>query len=90
MEYSEYGKRKITEAIEQYKQGMFKVWAVIADYRPRNNHKPVYYVIAGSVREAKSYVKTVMNYMEIYECTAVDDSRAIELLSDPFCWIFNF
>lgn len=90
MEYSDYGKRKIKETIEQYEQGLFKVWAVTADYRPKNEHKPVYYVIASSAKEAKAVIKSVMNYMKIYECVTINDDKAKEALSDPFYRIFNY
>ena len=90
MEYSEYGKRKIEEAIEQYKQGLFKVWMVIADYRTKNEHRPKYCVIANSAREAKKYVTSVMEYMKVYDCVEVDETMAKEILSDPFNRVFNY
>jgi hypothetical protein len=90
IEYSDYGKQKIKKAIEQYEQGLFKVWAVTADYRPKNEHKPVYYVIASSAKEAKAVIKSVMNYMKIYECVTINDDKAKEALSDPFYRIFNY
>lgn len=90
MEYSNYGKRKIKESIEKYEKGLFKVWAVTADYRPKNEHKPVYYVIANSAKEARAVIKSVMNHMKIYECVTINDDKAKEALSDPFYRIFNY
>lgn len=58
------------------------LFAIIADYRPSNKNKPVYYVLAPNRRKAKSKFKETITWLTIYDCTRIRQEDKIQYIME--------
>lgn len=58
------------------------LFAVTADYRPNNENKPVYYVLAPNRRKAKSKFKEVITWLTIYDCKRIRQEDKIQYIME--------
>ncbi len=63
---------------------MQDMFAITADYRPHNQNKPVYYVYAGSRREAIEKFQRRISWLKVYECKLVDGETARDIANHPY------
>lgn len=54
------------------------LFAITADYRPNNENKPTYYVLAPNRRKAKSKFKEVITWLTIYDCKRIRQEDKIQ------------
>lgn len=60
------------------------MFAITADYRPDNENKPVYYVLAANRRKAKTKFKDRIPQLTIYDCVRVRQEKRIEdIMGNP-------
>lgn len=58
------------------------LFAILADYRPNNENKPVYYVLAPNRRKAKSKFKEVITWLTIYDCKRIRQEDKIQYIME--------
>jgi len=58
------------------------LFAITADYRPNNENKPVYYVLAPNRRKAKSKFKEVITWLTIYDCKRIRQEDKIQYIME--------
>ena len=58
------------------------LFAITADYRPNNENKPVYYVLAPNRRKAKSKFKEVITWLTIYNCKRIRQEDKIQYIME--------
>lgn len=59
------------------------MYVVTADYRPHNPNKPKYYVIAGTIKEAKAKFSAVISWLKIYSIELVAESESADIMKHP-------
>lgn len=68
-------KARAVEILDQY-----TLFCITADYRPHNEHKPHYYVLAGSKVQAKRRFSQRISWLKIYDCEPVEHEKAEYIL----------
>lgn len=63
------------------------LYRITADYRKDNPHKPDYYVLAKSAKEAKHRVRSRITWLHIYGCEIVGDKEAGHIVENPMHYI---
>lgn len=58
------------------------LFAITADYRPNNENKPVYYILAPNRRKAKSKFKEVITWLTIYDCKRIRQEDKIQYIME--------
>lgn len=58
------------------------LFAITADYRPDNENKPIYYVLAPNRRKAKSKFKEVITWLTIYDCKRIRQEDKIQYIME--------
>ena len=58
---------------------MIKIYAVTADYRPKNPKKPIYYVLGNNKKEAKKRFSNVISWLKIYDIRELNQEEEREL-----------
>ena len=65
------------------------MFAITADYRPNNENKPVYYVLAINRREAKMKFQKVLGWLTIYDCYRIrQEDKIAEIIENPNKYIY--
>lgn len=60
------------------------LFAITADYRPDNENKPVYYVLAPNRCKAKTKFKEIITWLKIYDCTRIhQDDKIKDVMEYP-------
>ena len=54
------------------------LFAITADYRPDNENKPIYYVLAPNRRKAKTKFKETITWLKIYDCIRIRQENKIQ------------
>ena len=57
--------------------GLF-LFSITADYRPKNENKPVYYVLAYDSKMARERFSDKISWLKIYSCEKITDSVKID------------
>ena len=52
-----------------------RLFEIEADYRPNNDNKPRYYVLAKSKRDAKRKFENKVTWLDVYGCKEVVDEE---------------
>lgn len=60
------------------------MYEITADYRPGNQNKPTYYVLARSKKEAKDKFERRISWLKVYDCEEVDAKIAKAITASPF------
>ena len=81
--YSDTMQKWIKRQLKHLSNNEYYVFRILADYRPHNLHKPDYYVIAKSKREAKIKFTQRISWLKIYECIMCEIEIAQKIVSHP-------
>lgn len=58
------------------------LFAIMADYRPNNENKPIYYVLAPNQRRAKTKFKETITWLKIYDCIRIHQEDKIKYIME--------
>lgn len=64
-----------------------KLYKITADYRRNNTHKPSYYVLGESAKDARRKFKERITWLDIYGCEVVDEAEARHIVAAPLNYI---
>lgn len=58
------------------------LFAITADYRPDNENKPTYYVLASNRCKAKTKFKEIITWLTIYDCKRIRQEDKIQYIME--------
>ena len=58
------------------------LYAITADYRPKNPNKPIYYVMAKSRREAKQKFQNMISWLKVYDIKELNKDESNKIITD--------
>ena len=58
------------------------LYAITADYRPKNPNKPIYYVFAQNRKQARQKFTNTITWLKIYDIQELSEEEAYKIVSE--------
>lgn len=65
------------------------LFAITADYRPQNPHKPKYYIQCETAKQAKQIFKNYVTWLKIYNVEPCDEETTKRIIAEPEKYLFR-